>query len=1036
MIFDKQNYKAMITKNSVILLLLLKFLVFQSLLGQSIPVPTLTGHEDLVRSVAFSPDGSYVISGSADNTIKIWDVSTGKEISTFSGHSRRVNSVAFSPDGQYVVSVSNDRTIKLWDVSTGKEIHTLTATSSYVSVTSAAFSPDGRYMASGSMCRTVRIWDVSTGSQIHRLRLPDGVKSLDFSPDGQYLVAGSFSFYYSTIKLFDVSTGKEIQTLTDKVRSSIESVAFSPDGQYILASVRDTPHGGITGRIKLWDVSTGKEIQTLTGHERTVYSVAFSPDGRYVISGSADNTIKLWDVSTGKEIRTLSGHRNNVLSVAFSPNGQYVVSGSADNTIKLWYVFNSIVSWEFPKGYPDKLDQIINSRSDLFAPRDQFETNEEYTHRQLQATKYLQEHLTPYYEIKKNKKKTKRIEQIAESRQEVELDVELGNYDADNQLYPITVGYITENISIDRENARRLHENRHSLVAKGIEQLTQDLESKEIINISFTNPVTGESYSFGIQRDIEEYVSPTAVSAPPSLTVSDPVFTDTDGDNRLSAGEHAIIQFTIENTGKGIAQGVTVRGNTQSEIAGLSAQVGNIQPGESRSISLAISGKESLQDGQATITLNIKESMGFHADPVELRIPTRAYRPPEIVVHDVGVDDPQGRGVITPGQVVDITVRLLNVGEGTAEDATVNIEVGNNLFLADNADRRKQIGTIEPGTYKDINFSAFSNREAEAFPITISLSERTGKHGLQPTDLGLTLHTPQRTARQLVVEAKDIDHKVPDAPGLRISIERDIPQAIQQNPDAVAVIIGNRTYRGDTPDVSFAIRDASMVRRYVEEAMGYRPGNIIYREDATFTDFRVLFGDKDSPQGRLKDMVREGVSDVFIYYSGHGAPDPNTNTGYLMPVDADPNRLSLSGYPLEVLYENLAKLGARSLTVVVDACFSGATGAGDMLIAEASPIGIEIRDPSARIDNGTIITASTGSQIASWHPEKRHGLLTYFFLKGIQGAADFDEDGRITVGELRQYLADPVHGLPYYARRLHSRDQTPQVWGEANKVIR
>ncbi len=1009
----------MILRNSIIFLLLLNFLVFHDTFGQRIRI--LTGHERNVRSVAFSPDGQYLVSGSDDRTIKLWDISTGKEVRILSGRSifsdqGWVTSVAFSPDGQYVVSGYNDNTIKLCNVLRGRQIRTLTGHKG--SVTSVAFAPDGQYVVSGSFDNTVKLWDVSTGKEIRTLTgHVSNVYSVAFSPDGRYVVSGSFD---NTVKLWDVSTGKEIRTLTGHKRG-VNSVAFSSDGRYVVSGSDDRT-------IKLWNILTGRVISTLTGHRDGVNSVAFSSDGKFVVSGSDDNTVKLWSILKGNQIRTLSGHVRSVQSVTFSPDGQYVASGSDDRTIKLWNVFVFMTVHK----HPGLFERVKNTQPDLFAPRGQFETAEEYTQRQQQAEKHLREQLPPYIE----RMETERMKQIAESRQEVTLDVKLGSYDADNQRYQITVGDITESISIDRENARRLYENRHSIVAKGIEQLKSDLESKEIINISITNPATGANYPIGTQRDIEEYASPTVVSAPPSLAVSDPVFTDTDGDNRLSAGEHAIIQFTIENNGAGVAQVVTVKGDTQSEIAGLSAQVGNIQPGESRSISLAISGKESLKDGRAEITLNIKESMGFHADPVELIIPTRAYRPPEIVVHDVGVDDPQGRGVITPGQVVDITVRLLNVGEGTAEDATVNIEVGNNLFLAVNTDRRKQIGTIEPGAYRDISFSAFSNREADAFPVTLSLSERTGKHGLQPTDLGLTLHTPQRTARQLVVEAKDIDNKVTDVPGLRISIERNIPQAEQQNPEAVAVIIGNRTYRGDTPDVSFAIRDASMVRKYVEEALGYRPGNIIYREDATFTDFRVLFGDKDSPQGRLKDMVREGVSDVFIYYSGHGAPDPNTKSGYLMPVDADPNRLSLSGYPLEVLYDNLSKLGARSLTVVIDACFSGATGAGDMLIAEASPIGIEIRDPSAKISNGTIITASSGSQIASWHPEKRHGLLTYFFLKGIQGAADFDEDGRITVGELRQYLADPVHGLPYYARRLHSRDQTPQVWGEDDRIIR
>jgi hypothetical protein len=272
---------------------------------------------------------------------------------------------------------------------------------------------------------------------------------------------------------------------------------------------------------------------------------------------------------------------------------------------------------------------------------------------------------------------------------------------------------------------------------------------------------------------------------------------------------------------------------------------------------------------------------------------------------------------------------------------------------------------------------------------------------------------------------------------LMSDISRNIPLADSTNADAVAVIVGNRTYQAGTPPVAYALNDAQLVRTYVEQALGYRPGNILYLEDATLTNLKVVFGDRNLPNGRLKDLVKEGRSDVFVFYSGHGAPDPNSSKGYLMPVDADPSRLELTGYGLDVLYENLSATGARSITVVVDACFSGATGGGDMLIAQASPIGIRINDPSAKLGNkAAVITASTGQQVASWYPEMRHGLLTYYFLKGIQGAADTDGDGNVTLTEMNRWLNDESDGLPYMARRLHSREQSPQIWGDENFVLR
>jgi WD40 repeat protein len=286
---------------------------------------TLTGHSDCLDSVAYSPDGRYLASGSRDNTIKIWEVATGKQLRTLTGHSEIVFSVAYSPDGRYLASGSRDNTIKIWEVATGK-VRTITGHSGWVF--SVAYSPDGRYLASGSADKTIKIWEVATGKQLRTLTDHSmTVWSVAYSPDGRYLASGSLD---KTIKIWEVATGTELRTLTG-YSIGVLSVVYSPDGHYLASGSNDNT-------IKIWEVATGKQLRTPTGHSEVVRSVVYSPDGRYLASGSQDKTIKIWEVATGKELRTLTGHFQTVFSVVYSPDGRYLASGSADKTIKIWRV--------------------------------------------------------------------------------------------------------------------------------------------------------------------------------------------------------------------------------------------------------------------------------------------------------------------------------------------------------------------------------------------------------------------------------------------------------------------------------------------------------------------------------------------------------------------------------------------------------------------------------------------------------------------------------------------------------------------------
>ncbi|MCS6923577.1 MAG: caspase family protein [Fimbriimonadales bacterium] len=291
-------------------------------------VHTPTGHTSKVTSVAFSPDGRYLASGSADNTVRLWRVADGTLVRTLTGHKNEVTSVAFSPDGQYLASGSWDKTVRLWRVADGSLVRTLSGHRLWVF--SIAFSPDGRYLASGGADNTIRLWRVADGTLVRTLTgHKNEVTSVAFSPDGQYLASGSLD---ETVLLWRVSDGSFVRTLTADLplRFSVFSLTFSPDGRYLAS-------GDAAGIVRLWRVADGTLVRTLSGHLIRVNSVAFSPNGRY-LAVQVGSIIDIWRVADGTLVRTLTGHTGWVNSIAFSPDGRYLASGSADNTVRLWRV--------------------------------------------------------------------------------------------------------------------------------------------------------------------------------------------------------------------------------------------------------------------------------------------------------------------------------------------------------------------------------------------------------------------------------------------------------------------------------------------------------------------------------------------------------------------------------------------------------------------------------------------------------------------------------------------------------------------------
>jgi len=328
------------------------------------------GHSDSITSVIYSSDGSRILSGSWDNTIKEWDTETGECIKTYKGHTDGVNSVSYDTDCHRIVSGSRDNTIKEWDVNTGECIKTYTGHSDFVA--SVRYSSDGKRIVSGSWDNTIKEWNTETDECIRTYRghspgaYSKCVSSVSYSIDNKRIISEGMD---KTIKEWNVETGDCIRTYINHC-PLINSLSYSSGGEIIFIESSDGTIkkrdaetgdyiriykgqslvnsanyssdierivlGGIDGKIKEWDTETGKCIKTYEDHYSMVNSVSYSSDGKKIVSGSRDGTIKEWNTETGDCIRDYEEYSDSITCLNYSSNGKRIVSGSKDGAIKEW----------------------------------------------------------------------------------------------------------------------------------------------------------------------------------------------------------------------------------------------------------------------------------------------------------------------------------------------------------------------------------------------------------------------------------------------------------------------------------------------------------------------------------------------------------------------------------------------------------------------------------------------------------------------------------------------------------------------------
>ena len=329
--------------------------------SQSFPGKTITTydvHAKAINSVAWSPDGLRIASGSGDGTVHIWDSRTGHNFLTYRKHSdmffSRIWDAQWSPDGRLIASCGLGVTVHVWDASTGQDLvlyrHQM-MTSFMTDTCVLAWSPDGTSIASATaglkeIDPAIHVWDAATGrTQLKYTGHASGaiaifnVSALAWSPDGQYIASAGTDksvkrwtidplkrFY--TAQIWNARTGQHLVTCHGS-SNYMYDVCWSPDSRFIATTEDDAA-------VRIWDVTSGNAVLTYQGHREAVRAVAWSPDGSRIASASNDQTVQLWHATTGKLLYVYRGHTDKVATLAWSPDGTLIASAGAESTVRVW----------------------------------------------------------------------------------------------------------------------------------------------------------------------------------------------------------------------------------------------------------------------------------------------------------------------------------------------------------------------------------------------------------------------------------------------------------------------------------------------------------------------------------------------------------------------------------------------------------------------------------------------------------------------------------------------------------------------------
>ncbi len=539
---------------------------------------------------------------------------------------------------------------------------------------------------------------------------------------------------------------------------------------------------------------------------------------------------------------------------------------------------------------------------------------------------------------------------------------------------------------------------------------------------------------------------------PPNL-YADLDFRDDNQNGILEAKENSELIIKLTNKGEGNAQGVHIEVTSDqmdNQLTIGSADIHTLKANKSKEIKIPIKAGLNIQTAKHKLKIKVTEFYGYDMDPAYLYFNTFKYQEPKIVFSGLEIkDDGIGTsplvkdGLIQAGEMVKIKIIIQNVGQGIAENVLYNVRTSDkNIYLDNNTGNLKK---MYPGEIKEIWVNISPNKRittCEQLPIFLTVNEKIGHGNLPSYQLPLILNTEPPKVEILEVKSdfaslkKDIakfEYSSKRFKSKSINIEdiNLVEKSKTKRKKSVGIVFGIENYKY-FPPAPYAVNDANTMKEYFEKKLGVEQVIIYTNDEVSGFLFDDIF---NADNGELSKTIVEGETEVFIYYSGHGIPDKEGKNVYLFPSDGKLNRLEQQGYSINKLYENLNKLGAKNVMLILDACFTGVSKTSQIyetnnLVAQKG-FEIVLKKPWLNNPNFFVITSSSSNETSLAFDKVQHGLLTYYLCSGLNGSADLDGNRKVSFSELEQYVKENV----IKTSKIIRAKQTPEFYGNSNYIL-